>query len=69
MTRKHGSGDLRKRLVIKHIQAAIARELVAHCEVPTTLPARMADLLRELHARDISTAAITTGQARVAARA
>jgi hypothetical protein len=41
----------RKRQVIKEIQAAIARELRACTDLPTTIPQRIADLARELHRR------------------
>ena len=55
MARRHGTGDTlqsaRKHLIIKEIQAAIARELAARSEVPKTMPQRIADLLRELHRR------------------
>jgi L-lysine 2,3-aminomutase len=39
----------RKHLIIKEIQAAVARELAAQSKVPETTPQRIADLLRELH--------------------
>jgi hypothetical protein len=55
MARRHGTeetlGSARKHLIIKEIQAAIARELAAQSEVPKTVPQRIADLLRELHRR------------------
>jgi hypothetical protein len=55
MARRHGTGETlhsaRKHLIIKEIQAAVARELGARCEVPKTMPQRIADLLRELHRR------------------
>ena len=55
MARRHGAGatlqSARKRVIIKEIQAAVARELAARSEVPKTLPQRIADLLRELHRR------------------
>ena len=38
-------------LIIKEIQAAVARELARTSEVPKTMPKRTADLLRELHRR------------------
>jgi hypothetical protein len=41
----------RKHLIITEAQAAIARALAAHSEVPKTVPMRIADLLRELHRR------------------
>jgi len=37
--------------VIGEVQNTIARELAALSEVPQTVPARIADLLRELHKR------------------
>jgi hypothetical protein len=55
MARRHGTRETlqsaRKHLIIKEIQAAVARELGARCEVPKTMPQRIADLLRELHRR------------------
>jgi hypothetical protein len=55
MARRHGTGETlhsaRKHLIIKEIQAAVARELAARSEVPKTMPQRIADLLRELHRR------------------
>ena len=55
MARKHGTGgtlqSARKQLIIKEVQAAVARELAARSEVPKTMPQRIADLLRELHMR------------------
>jgi hypothetical protein len=55
MARRHGTGEslqsARKRVIIKEIQAAVARELAAQSEVPKTMPQRIADLLRELHRR------------------
>jgi hypothetical protein len=55
MARRHGTGETlqseRKRVIIKEIQAAVARELAARSEVPKTMPQRIADLLRELHRR------------------
>jgi hypothetical protein len=55
MARRYGTeetlGSARKHLIIKEIQAAIARELAAQSEVPKTVPQRIADLLRELHRR------------------
>ena len=55
MTRRHGTGETlqsaRKRVIIKEIQAAVARELAARSEVPQTMPQKIADLLRELHRR------------------
>jgi hypothetical protein len=55
MARRYGTeetlGSSRKHLIIKEIQAAIARELAAQSEVPKTVPQRIADLLRELHRR------------------
>jgi hypothetical protein len=55
MVRRHGIVETlqsaRKQLIIKEIQAAIARELAARSEVPKTVPKRIADLLRELHRR------------------
>jgi hypothetical protein len=55
MARRDGTGEIlqsaRKHLIIKEIQAAIARELAARSEVPKTMPQRIADLLRELHRR------------------
>jgi len=55
MARRYGTGETlgsaRKHLIIKEIQAAIARELAAQSEVPKTVPQRIADLLRELHRR------------------
>ena len=55
MARRHGTGETlhsaRKHLIIKEIQAAVARELAARSEGPKTLPQRIADLLRELHRR------------------
>ena len=54
MARKRGTGETlqsaRKQLIIKEVQAAVAREL-ARSEVPKTMPQRIADLLRELHRR------------------
>ena len=44
-------GSARKHLIIKKIQAAVARELAARSEVPKTMPQRIADLVRELHWR------------------
>ena len=38
-----------KHPIINEMQTAIARELARHCQVPTTLPPRIADLLRQLH--------------------
>jgi hypothetical protein len=50
MVRRHGIVETlqsaRKQLIIKEIQAAIARELAARSEVPKTVPKRIADLLR-----------------------
>jgi hypothetical protein len=55
MAHRHGTGETlgsaRKHLIIKEIQAAVARELAARSEVPKTMPQRIADLLRELHRR------------------
>jgi hypothetical protein len=55
MARRYGTGktlqSARKHLIIKEIQAAVARELAARSEVPKTMPQRIADLLRELHRR------------------
>ena len=55
MARRYGTGETlgsaRKHLIIKEIQAAVARELAARSEVPKTMPQRIADLLRELHRR------------------
>jgi hypothetical protein len=55
MARRHGTGEIlqsaRKHVIIKEIQAAVARELAARSEVPKTMPQRIADLLRELHRR------------------
>jgi hypothetical protein len=55
MARKRGAGgtlqSARKQLIIKEVQAAVARELAARSEVPKTMPQRIADLLRELHRR------------------
>jgi hypothetical protein len=55
MARRHGTGETlqsaRKHLIIKEIQAAVARELAARSEVPKTMPQRIADLVRELHRR------------------
>ena len=55
MARKHGTGETlksaHKHVIIKEIQAAVARELAAQSEVPKTVPQRIADLLRELHRR------------------
>jgi hypothetical protein len=55
MARRHGTGATlqlaRKRVMIKEIQAAVARELGARSELPKTMPQRIADLLRELHRR------------------
>ena len=55
MARRHGTRETlqsaRKHLIIKEIQAAVARELGARSEVPKTMPQRIADLLRELHRR------------------
>jgi hypothetical protein len=55
MARRHGTGETlqsaRKHLIIKEIQATVARELAARSEVPKTMPRRIADLLRELHRR------------------
>jgi len=55
MAHRYGTGETlgsaRKHLIIKEIQAAIARELAAYSEVPKTVPQRIADLLRELHRR------------------
>jgi signal recognition particle subunit SEC65 len=55
MARRHGTGETlqsaRERVIIKEIQAAVGRELAAQCEVPKTMPQRIADLLRELHRR------------------
>jgi hypothetical protein len=54
MARRHGTetlGSARKHLIIKEIQAAIARELAAQSELPKTLRKRIADLLRKLHRR------------------
>jgi hypothetical protein len=48
MARRHGTetlGSARKHLIIKEIQAAIARELAAQSELPKTLPKRIADSL------------------------
>jgi hypothetical protein len=42
-------GSARKHLIIKEIQAAVARELAARSEVPKTMPHPIADLVRELH--------------------
>jgi hypothetical protein len=41
----------RRHEAIREIQAAVARELARQCEPPKTIPARIADLLRELHRR------------------
>jgi hypothetical protein len=41
----------RRHEAIREIQAAVARELARQCEAPKTVPARIADLLRELHRR------------------
>ena len=47
MARRHGAGatlqSARKRVIIKEIQAAVARELAARSEVPKTMPQRIAD--------------------------
>jgi hypothetical protein len=55
MAHRHGIGatlqSARKRVIIKEIQAAVARELAARSELPKTMPQRIADLLRELHRR------------------
>ena len=55
MARRHSTRETlqsaRKLLIIKEIQAAVARELGARSEVPKTMPQRIADLLRELHSR------------------
>lgn len=55
MVRRYGTrenlGSTGKHLIIKEIQAAVARELAAQSEVPKTVPQRIADLLRELHRR------------------
>ena len=55
MARSYGTGktlqSARKHLIIKEIQAAVARELAAQSKVPETMPQRIADLLRELHQR------------------
>jgi len=55
MARRHSTGETlhsaRKHLIIKEIQAAVARELATRSEVPKTMPQRIADLLRELHRR------------------
>jgi hypothetical protein len=55
MVRKTASGEAlqsaRKRVVIKEMQTAIARELAAQSEVPKSMPQRIADLMRELHRR------------------
>ena len=55
MARRYGTGktlqSARKHLIIKEIQATVARELAARSEVPETMPQRIADLLRELHRR------------------
>ena len=55
MARRHGTRETlqsaRKHLIIKEIQAAVARELAARSEIPKTMPRRIADLLRELHRR------------------
>jgi hypothetical protein len=55
MVRKKAGGEAlqsaRKRVVIKEMQAAIARELAAQSEVPKSMPQRIADLVRELHRR------------------
>ena len=55
MARRYGTGETlqsaRKHLIIKEIQAAVARELAARSEVPKTMPQRIAELLRELHRR------------------
>jgi hypothetical protein len=55
MVRRYGTaeslGSARKHLIIREIQAAVARELAAQSEVPKTMPQRIADLLRELHRR------------------
>jgi hypothetical protein len=55
MARRNGTGEnlqsARKHLIIKEIQAAVARELAARSEVPKTMPQRIAELLRELHRR------------------
>ena len=41
----------RKHRIISEIQRAVARELAAQAEIPTTMPQRIADLMRELHRR------------------
>jgi hypothetical protein len=41
----------RKHVIIKEMQAAVARELAARSEVPKAMPQRIADLLRQLHRR------------------
>jgi hypothetical protein len=55
MARRHGTAatlqSARKRVIIKEIQAAVARELAARSQVPKTMPQRISDLLRELHRR------------------
>jgi hypothetical protein len=55
MARRYAQGEslgsARKHLIIKEVQAAVARELAAQSEVPKTMPQRIADLLRELHRR------------------
>jgi hypothetical protein len=44
-------GKARRHQFIAAIQKAVARELAASTDVPKTVPARIADLLRELHRR------------------
>jgi hypothetical protein len=55
MVRRYGTAEnlesARKQLIIKEIQAAVARELAAKSQFPKTMPQRIADLLRELHRR------------------
>jgi hypothetical protein len=55
MARRYGTAEklrsARKHLIIKEIQAAVARELAAQWQVPKSIPQRIADLLRELHRR------------------
>jgi hypothetical protein len=41
----------RRHEAIREIQTAVARELACECEPSKTIPARIADLLRELHRR------------------
>jgi hypothetical protein len=53
-TRRSNPGALdkaRRHETIREIQAAIARELARQSAPPKTIPARIADLMRELHRR------------------